>query len=708
MSISTRKALGLLALSASLLFAGCSDDITTTTPINPDDAVVETAIKAKLPAFEMQSRAAINPGENSISWRDGDRLSVFYYPQDDAPAVNMNFALTSVRPDMGEGLFAGNASAAWSKEAEKHLIYSVYPFSADNNDITAIKVTLPEKVSAKTAKSAEAGMFLVGESECDKIDGPVAMDMESPLRLLHIILNTEHTLLNGSPAKQVTLTAGDAIVGEAFYNIPEKKFTGFDKQAVSVEFEDGETFEGMTHLYFYINPEAELTKDWTKLSVDSDLFEAEFTFDVTTDNSDEIIVLDVQKALEANMGTLELKDTKVSALEANSYMLKCGSHMIIPCSRAYYVWKNMLGTPLDPAAFLDYKIMWIDTDGGLSPEGTLHSVSMVIHDENDGNSAGIFVKAGSRPGNALVALVADDEIVWSWHIWVSDYDPSVKNNQIGTFIFMDRNLGAVNTIPGDVGSKGYAYQWGRKDPFPCHDPLAPVDPFYLNQHRSWWDGEGNMLIHGDADFQGTEEQQKANGLLFAPVLNDGGEIAGVIHATKNPTTFLYFEDGSEPQCVLWTSRAFMLPYQLLNVLWDTAGSSIGKKAVFDPCPPGWRVPNDISFLYDLMDKAGVVPADLYGDPPKVNPYDASNPFFAIGTGRDFGSCGYFPAMGYMEGQGGYGGGWMDDGLNAGYWIATPGGFGGRGFYFNRNAKGLDDYMISTYRSTGLGVRCVKE
>ena len=70
-----------------------------------------------------------------------------------------------------------------------------------------------------------------------------------------------------------------------------------------------------------------------------------------------------------------------------------------------------------------------------------------------------------KEGNAVIAAKdADGNILWSWHIWLTDKPQShVYNNNAGTM--MDRNLGATSATPGDVGALGLLYQWGRKDPF---------------------------------------------------------------------------------------------------------------------------------------------------------------------------------------------------------------------------------------------------
>ena len=70
-----------------------------------------------------------------------------------------------------------------------------------------------------------------------------------------------------------------------------------------------------------------------------------------------------------------------------------------------------------------------------------------------------------KEGNAVIAAKdADGNILWSWHIWLTDQPQGqVYYNNAGTM--MDRNLGATSATPGDVGALGLLYQWGRKDPF---------------------------------------------------------------------------------------------------------------------------------------------------------------------------------------------------------------------------------------------------
>ena len=153
-----------------------------------------------------------------------------------------------------------------------------------------------------------------------------------------------------------------------------------------------------------------------------------------------------------------------------------------------------------------------------------------------GDKGEFIVPEKAHAGNALiVAKNQFGNIVWSWHIWVTDYDPDASSQTyISGAVMMDRNLGALSAVAGDTGVNGLFYQWGRKDPL-----LSAFDS------NSWITSyPENMLnfISGD----------------------DGNTLEYTI---ANPTSFNY-----NPT---WTHRPG---------LWDV------NKTIYDPCPAGWRVP----------------------------------------------------------------------------------------------------------------------
>ena len=137
-------------------------------------------------------------------------------------------------------------------------------------------------------------------------------------------------------------------------------------------------------------------------------------------------------------------------------------------------------------------------------------------------------------GNAVIAAKnSKGVILWSWHIWCASegWNEQVYYNNAGTM--MDRNLGATSAKPGEVGSLGLLYQWGRKDPF-----------------------LGAASVIGDvrAVSTGTWEE---SGDSMSPTM-----------AEQNPMTF-------------YTGNKNYMP----NGSWDS------DKTAYDPCPAGWRVPD---------------------------------------------------------------------------------------------------------------------
>jgi hypothetical protein len=237
---------------------------------------------------------------------------------------------------------------------------------------------------------------------------------------------------------------------------------------------------------------------------------------------------------------------------------------------------------------------------------------------NSGLNTRFRVTTGPVEGNVVVAVKVDGAIKWSWHIWVTNYDPETENKKFTStgvtrlaapdagkeHTFMDRNMGALSnthTEDGhDYSAFGMFYQWGRKDPLP--------GAWYLSA-----EGALPTVYTPDAP----------EGKLLP--LSSPGMTAGIRYSIEHPGEFIYLPS---PLTGFWSWND--LSVESLADLWydGTDVSFDVVKSVYDPCPSGWRLPSK-----GILE--GFQPQD---DPDIVAKYE----------GNITEELGYVPYAGYMD------------------------------------------------------------
>ncbi len=191
----------------------------------------------------------------------------------------------------------------------------------------------------------------------------------------------------------------------------------------------------------------------------------------------------------------------------------------------------------------------------------------------------------NRKGNAVIAVYDDDDnVLWSWHIWITDpvSDQTYENGN-NDIVMMDRNLGAMaatwdNGDPASVlPTYGLYYQWGRKDP-----SMGPLTYDYYPI---------NLITAPYYDYSSRECNAAEVVLLPQPTLKD---------AVENPMFLILPTSKSGGYNYDWL-------YNRYDFLWgyNEAQSDKISKTIYDPCPWGYRVPlNEMEIIFG--DGAGSV------------------------------------------------------------------------------------------------------
>ena len=358
---------------------------------------------------------------------------------------------------------------------------------------------------------------------------------------------------------------------------------------------------------------------------------------------------------------------------SNCFMVRPGQSVDIPILKAYAMWNlyaEWLGGEDFTSLVPEPVLLWQDLPGLITNVGLIPGQTA--------EEGSIFVSTADKVGNALIGLRIGGEIRWSWHIWVTRYDPNAElvafgkiytwdNNGDGVtdYTFMDRNLGAVinkalieNTPADSLTACGLLYQWGRKDPFPGDRILRGTNQTDYNRFDSKpiYDAAGTLLTEGS---------------------QSGGTGIRTIRTSEDLTRTNFAKSIFSPMHFLLADNWFPSEEPLKVEACDTLWCGARGKTPFDPCPEGWCVPADKNglFAWNGLDKATT----------------------------DYSPLGVFPYAGFRYRVGG--GCLKNSGFNTGIWT--------------QDTYQLSIYIIPYdqrpsikrdrgYRSDGYSVRCAKD
>ena len=212
---------------------------------------------------------------------------------------------------------------------------------------------------------------------------------------------------------------------------------------------------------------------------------------------------------------------------------------------------------------------------------------------------------GGTEGNAAVAVKkADGTILWSWHLWITDYDPDViaeanKNKIVaGKYIYTRNGENAVHRYtdcsPEDIyvgeGTinnfiNGAEYPWDittgiYHDRFIMDRNLGALSKRYVHTEND------NVLLYQ----YGRKDPFLVNsGYLFTLGTNEIRTKQTLSYTVNNPHMFVAIS-SQDPWCGDATCATNSYPWHD-KLLTD----SFDKKSFFDPSPLGWKIPANGAF-----------------------------------------------------------------------------------------------------------------
>lgn len=355
-------------------------------------------------------------------------------------------------------------------------------------------------------------------------------------------------------------------------------------------------------------PTVEVSSGWsTEVSVSEDIIKVKYNAPASIGQTLEIKISatdDHNRKVEYS-GSLSIVEITTTAGAANCHVVKPGGTLTI---------KAVKGNSTTALEFDNATLVWQDAIGLVS------SVS------GNGSEGVVVVRlADGKEGNAVVAARDGDRIVWSWHVWVTDYDPEADifewtdANGI-TYKYMDRNLGALSAEKYSKESLGLMYQWGRKDPFPGGDDVES------QIQKRIYDINGNQI------YMKIEER---------PTYNDNTS-TNLQLAIEHPDVFYGAPSSSWPVVDWLTDKAALQN----NDLW---GGKTNAKTVYDPCPEGWRIPaagNGWGFRTEYKKKGSLNNDGEYDESyPWFQDYDKCIGFrYKTKAGKEY----WFPLVGKLD------------------------------------------------------------
>lgn len=524
----------LIFFGASLfLLASCAQDEDLTSSTQKGSA---TGIKFELVTAGGVSRVTTDDNFKTV-FDNGDEVGLFAVAH--APGESADLASSGNYADNYKLTYVGgqwviNKDVAFPKDGTALDFYAYYPY-VENVD---------PKAMAYDASSSMYDLMMAKTADVDNSVETVTLTFYHQLGMLdaQIVAGAANTLTVDGFCTSATFNLGD-------YGTDNVMTCGTEVKTLSMP------SVGPKHFRAYI-PEQNVGES-AKIVIKS----GSETQDYSLGNANVYAGLAYRYSITSTI--VSLSDLP------NCYIVKPGESVTFPVLKAFKVWRDIMyinNGNLRNNGELGACLIWQDHKSLIS------SVTLNPDAENREQST-VTVQTGQLEGNALVSVTMGGDKVWSYHIWVTDFDPEkntvgVDNNGDGVddYIFMDRNLGALSNDVNNPQSVGMYYQGCNNEPYAGFNDKFPSDGESITS-VPLFDIDNKAVTYTVDGIWGDNQGQSTRRVLTFPGL--------------------FVTSKGEPYSWLTTDQNAELLYG--PNYWTIEAT--GEKGVFDPSPEGWMVPD---------------------------------------------------------------------------------------------------------------------
>ena len=658
--------LGCAALCLAVM--GCAKDETASTVTLPT-VVKHVRVEASVPV----TRTELAPDGYNVLWSPGDTIGVYVRSDDNLTAANTPLVFEGLQPS-SRGVFSGDITLA--EGASGYTLYAYYPYSADTPaDPTAVTFALASRqrqaAAGDSSHLGDSDFLVAGAAQSTTGDftgllfrhafAVVEVDLTGSGTMAGkqvasvMLFNTDAASVqtNGALTDMANMTGSFSFDLTAASGNNTANYTGGSAQInyCGVDFTTAPTL-GTSPLkaYLTINP-GDYTRGNGRVYVvvrTTDGYTSTYSRPglVISAAQMKVITQDVatgtatQPAIDLSAGG-ETANCYVASLPEQEYTFDAttaGNGVITPGLQ-------------QAVQYFEGRALSASLAGGVAHLIWQSNPYLIVPGSVRYEDGKIHFTLTERPtelgGNAVVGLYPDaasSEALWSWHIWITDkseaeldalaetyvmYSTYEQAYGAGTAVMMDRNLGASYKEDGAYARSFRAplFQWGRKDPFPWGQVVFDeqnVPHTYLSEY--------------------TAVQTTGSLGQYA------GYTGNTAYATAHPEQFIA-SSGASSYDWYWGAGTGTTSDFRNNELWgNPTGYVVGQtttKTLFDPCPPGWKMP--MPYVYSAFTKTGGSASVASGDTNVTGTfvqgwnllYDGANTTYYPGVGYRYDEAGVF-------------------------------------------------------------------